>query len=373
MPPNAVTTALTTALATVEPATPAPSGPPTPATRPGPVGTPAAGPVVERHTRSSRIGGTLAFTALLVMLSLPWWADAGLMRSVVELACYIALAQMWNLLAGYGGMVSVGQQAFIGLGGYALFVLSERAGLDPFLAAPLALLLPLLVAVPAHALLHRLDGPYFSIGTWVVAEVLRLWTSTQDAVGSGSGMTLRAMAQHEAGTRELGTVWLAAAMLVLTVGGSLWLLRSRHGLALTALRDNPVAAASQGVDVRRLRLLIWLAAAVGTGLVGVVYYLSALRISPAAAYDVNWSSICIFIVMVGGIGSIEGPLIGAVLYFAADRLFGQYGATYMVALGLMTIAVALFAPKGLWGLWSRRVDAPWFALRRRLRRGDDAA
>ncbi len=328
-----------------------------------------AGVHVQRHTRSSRIAMGLCGAAVVVMLGMPWWADSGLIRSAIELSCYICVAQMWNLLAGYAGLVSVGQQAYIGVAGYAMFVLANKFGVDPFLASALCLLVPALLAVPAYALLHRLDGPYFAIGTWVVAEVCRLFTSTFDYVGSGSGMTLRAMAKYSQPERELGVLWLAAAMLVLAVGGSYWLLRSRYGLALTAMRDNPVAAASQGVDVRRLRFLIYLAAAVGTGMVGAVYYLSALRISPAAGFDANWSSICIFIVMVGGIGSIEGPLIGALLYFAADRLFGRYGATYMVVLGLMTLAMALFARRGLGGLWSQRVDAPWFALRRRLLRG----
>jgi branched-chain amino acid transport system permease protein len=325
---------------------------------------------VQRHTASSRIALSLSALALLVMLSLPWWADSGVIRAVVELSCYIVLAQMWNLLAGYAGLVSVGQQAFIGMAGYAMFVLANKFGIDPFLASALCLVVPALLAVPAYALLHRLDGPYFAIGTWVVSEVCRLFTSTFDYVGSGSGMTLRAMGQYSLEQRELGTVWMAAAMLLLAVGGSYALLRSRYGLALTAMRDNPVAAASQGVDVQRLRFLIYVAAAVGTGMVGAVYYLSALRISPSAGFDANWANVCIFIVMVGGIGTIEGPLIGALLYFAADRLFGRFGATYMVVLGLMTLGMALFARQGLWGLWCQRVDAPWFPLRRRLIRPD---
>ncbi len=153
----------------------------------------------------------------------------------------------------------------------------------------------------------------------------------------------------------------------MSVGGCYLMLRSRHGLALTAMRDNPVAAASQGVDVKRLRFLIYLAVAAGTGFAGAVYYLSSLRISSNAGFDVNWSSLCVFIVMVGGIGSIEGPLIGALIYFAADRLFGRYDARYMVVLGLLTVGVALFARNGLWGLWSQRViAAPWFAVQRRL-------
>jgi branched-chain amino acid transport system permease protein len=323
---------------------------------------------VQRHTASSRVALSLCVLAVGVMLSMPWWADSGLIRSVIELSCYIVIAQMWNLLAGYAGLVSVGQQAYVGVAGYALFVLANKFGVDPYVAAALCLVLPALLAVPAYALLHRLDGPYFAIGTWVVAEVCRLFTSTFDYVGSGSGMTLRAMSKYSLEERELGTLWLSAAMLLLAVGGCYALLRSRYGLALTAMRDNPVAAASQGVDVKRLRFLIYLAAAVGTGMVGAVYYLSALRISPAAGFDANWSSICIFIVMVGGIGSIEGPLIGALLYFTADRLFGRFGATYMVVLGLMTLGMALFARGGLWGLWRQRFDTPWFPLRRHLLR-----
>jgi branched-chain amino acid transport system permease protein len=321
---------------------------------------------VQRHTPSSRAALGLCTLAVPVMLSMPWWADSGLIRSVIELSCFIVVAQMWNLLAGYAGLVSVGQQAYIGVAGYAMFVLANKFGVDPFVAAALCLVAPALLAIPAYGLLHRLDGPYFAIGTWVVAEVCRLFTSTFDYVGSGSGMTLRAMGKYTLEQRELGVLWLSAAMLLLAVGGSYALLRSRYGLALTAMRDNPVAAASQGVDVQRLRFLVYLAAAIGTGMVGAVYYLSALRISPAAGFDANWSSICIFIVMVGGIGTIEGPLIGALLYFAADRLFGRFGATYMVVLGLMTLGMALLARGGLWGLWNQRVDAPWFALRRRL-------
>lgn len=329
--------------------------------------------LVQRHTRSSRGAMALCVLALATMLSMPWWADSGLIRAVVELSCYIVVAQMWNLLAGYAGLVSVGQQAFIGMAGYAMFVLANKFGVDPFLASALCLAVPALLAVPAYALLHRLDGPYFAIGTWVVSEVCRLFASSLDYVGSGSGMTLSAMGKYGLAQREFGMLWLCAAMLLFAVGGSYALLRSRYGLALTAMRDNPVSAASQGVDVKRLRFLIYLAAAVGTGMVGAVYYLSALRISPSAGFDPNWSSICIFIVMVGGIGSIEGPLIGALLYFAADRLFGRFGATYMVVLGLMTLCMALFARGGLWGLWCKRVDAPWFPLRRRLLRRSDTS
>ncbi|MDH0127111.1 branched-chain amino acid ABC transporter permease [Brucella intermedia GD04153] len=313
---------------------------------------------VYRHTRSSRIA--IALVLVLAIPTMPFWASSGHIRWVIELGCLIAIAQMWNLLAGYGGMVSVGQQAFIGIGGYSLFVLVSTFGLNPFFAVPLSVVLPVLVAAPSYILLCRLDGPYFAIGTWVLAEVLRLITSNIKAVSAGSGMTLKAMGQYSAHERELGLTLLVALLLLLTVGGTYLLLRSRLGLALTAMRDDPVAASSQGVDVGRMRFSVYLLAAVGTGLAGAIYFMAQLRISPSSGFDPSWSSICIFIVMVGGIGRLEGPIIGAFLYFSATRLFGEYGSTYLVVLGLLTLTVAIYAPTGIWGLIQRLRQWPWF-------------
>lgn len=324
--------------------------------------------IISRQTRGGRYALTMAVAILLVMLSLPWWADAGVTRSVVEFSCYLGLATMWNLLAGYAGMVSIGQQAFLGVAAYAMFAFANHFGIDPFVAVGLCLLAPALLAVPTYALLRRLEGPYFAIGTWVVAEVCRLVISNTEWLGSSSGMTLRAMQKYSLEQRQMGVLWLAVLMLVVTVGGTYWLLRSRHGLALTAMRDNATAATSQGVDVERLRFLVFLGAAIGTGLVGAVYYLSALRLSPSAGFDANWISIAIFMVMVGGIGTLEGPLVGAVLFFAADRLFSGYGAGYMIALGLMTVVVALYARGGLWGATGARLSWHWFPTRWWLQR-----
>ncbi|GAA3070853.1 branched-chain amino acid ABC transporter permease [Rhizobium viscosum] len=321
---------------------------------------------VDRHTLSSKVAQTIAVLVLVAMLAMPWWASSGGIRWAIELSCLIAIAQMWNLLAGYAGLVSVGQQAFIGASAYFMFVLASNFGINPFLAVGLCLAMPALLAVPTYGLLHRLDGPYFSIGTWVVAEALRLLTSNLDYVNAGAGLTLRVLAKYSLHEREVAIVTLCVIMLLVTVGGSYLLLRSRYGLALTAMRDNPVAAESQGVNVKRLRFLIYVAAAVGTGLAGAIYYMAQLRITPSSGYDPNWASICIFIVMVGGIGSIEGPIIGALIYFFADRYFSQYGAIYMVVLGILTLFMALYARGGIWGLYCRFFDAPWFPIGRKL-------
>ena len=321
---------------------------------------------VQRQTASGFVALAIGIGVLLAIASMSVWASQGLIRNVVELCCYIAVAQMWNLLAGYGGLVSVGQQAFVGVAAYLMFVMAQLWGINPFVAVMLAMIAPAILAVPTYGLLHRLDGPYFAIGTWVIAEVMRLATSVFGYVNAGAGMSLRVMTGYTADQRALGVSLLCAMMLLLTIGGSYALLRSRYGLALIAMRDNPIAAASQGVNVGRLRFLLWVAAAMGTGLAGAIYFMAQLRITPPSAYDPNWANIAIFIVLVGGLGSLEGVLIGALIYFFADRWFGEYGATYLVVLGLLTLFMALFARGGIWGLICKVVDAPWFPTRRVL-------
>ena len=148
---------------------------------------------VRRQTVSGVIALSLFVLVIVALSTMAWWAKTGTIRMVLELCCYIVAAQMWNMLAGYAGLVSVGQQAFIGVTGYAVFVLAQTFGINPFLAIPLALVVPALVAVPCYLLLHRLDGPYFAIGTWVVAEVFRLVASNLGWVNAGAGMSLAVM------------------------------------------------------------------------------------------------------------------------------------------------------------------------------------
>ncbi len=254
----------------------------------------------------------------------------------------------------------VGQQAFIGAGGYALFLLSTKFGVNPFLAVPLSVVVPVALAIPSYLLLGRLDGPYFAIGTWVLAEVLRLITTNTPYLNGDAGMSLSVMARYNQDQRQIALAFLCAALLL--VGGTYWLLRSSYELALTAMRDDPVSAESQGVNVKRLRLVVFVLAAAGSGLAGSIHYMAQLRITPESGFDPDWSSVCIFIVMVGGIGRIEGPIIGALLYFFATRFFGQYGATYLVVLGLLTLFMALYSPGGLWSLFLKVRNWPWFPV-----------
>jgi branched-chain amino acid transport system permease protein len=312
------------------------------------------------------------FVALVVVLAFaPWWAGRDDLHLLGEVFAYVALASLWNLLAGYAGLVSVGQQAFVGLGGYMLFALTILAGVSPLWAIPLAGLIGAVSAVPVAALVFRLRGHYFAIGTWVVAEVFRLLASQVSALGGGSGTSLPAgivIAIAETRTmREFVVYWIALALAAAILALILLLLRSRYGLALTAIRDNELAARSNGVDVARVKLMIYVFTACGTAMVGALIFLQKLRISPDAAFSVNdWTAFVIFITVIGGIGRIEGPIVGTIVFFVLRQTLADRGALYLLMLGAVAIVVMLKAPKGIWGVIVDKLDWQIFPLQRRV-------
>ena len=309
---------------------------------------------VVRSTRASRAALVVGVVVFIVAATMPAWAESSWMREFVEIACYFVFALMWNLLAGYGGMVSIGQQAFFGLGGYLMLMLGNLAGVNPFVAIPLAALGTAAIALPVSWVAFRLQGGYFAIGTWVIAEVFRLSFANMSIVGGGSGTSLTALRGIERATRESMTFWLALAGAVLAVAGVYLFLRSKLGLALLAIRDSEVAAESQGVDVRRTKLAVYLAAAFGAAFAGALYFVGNLRISPDAAFSVNWTAFAIFMVVIGGIGRIEGPIVGAVIFWALNKFFSDYGSWYLMSLGLLAIGVTIFFKQGLWGWLQQR-------------------
>jgi len=327
----------------------------------------AASFTVTRNTRASRWGAVLGAALLVAGATLPLWADASVMRLATEFACLLVLAQMWNLLAGYGGLMSVGQQGYLGIGGYSLFALADYAGIDPFVCVLLGGLIAAAVSVPTAKLVFRLQGGHFAIGTWVVAEVFRLAVSNSAALGGGSGRSLQAMREIPRSVREPLTYWIALAIATASLVGVYLLMRSRFGLALAALRDSEPAAESQGVNVKRTKFWVYLASAFGCGVAGALYFLGTLRISPDAAFNVGWSAAIIFIVVIGGIGTIEGPIIGTLAYFLLRETLSDYGTWYLIALGLVAIVAMVKYPKGLWGTLAERFDLHLFPVQRRVK------
>jgi len=330
--------------------------------------------------RSSRHGGVasaVGIALVAIALTLPYWAPeadrSAWMREFVEMACYFIFAMMWNLMAGYGGMVSIGQQAFFGCGGYAMLILGNFAGINPFVAVPLAAAAAAVIALPISFVAFRLRGGYFAIGTWVIADTFRIVVANLSAVGGGSGTSLTALRGISKATREQTTFWMAVAAVVATVLLVHLFLRSRRGLALLAIRDSEVAAESQGIDVRGTKLAVYLVAAFGCGLAGALYFVGNLRISPDAAFSVNWTAFAIFMVVIGGLGRIEGPIVGVLIFWVLDRAFSSYGTGYLIGLGLLAIVGTIHFKQGLWGWAQARLGATLFTTQRTLRLETDPA
>jgi branched-chain amino acid transport system permease protein len=322
---------------------------------------------VSRSQRSTRIGAPLLGVAVLVLAYLPFVAYTTVTSTLVTFFILLIMATMWNLLAGFAGLVSVGQQAYVGLGAYAVLWLSDL-GVQPFLGVALAAVVCAAVAIPTSLLAFRLRGDYFAVGTWVIAEAYRLVMVRNDALGGGSGRSLTTLSGVDQTLREALTYWTALAVVVVCVAGSYLLLRSRLGLALTAVRDNEVAARSVGVDVTRAKRIVYLVSAAGCGAAGGLLLVSTLNVRPDAVFSVQWSAYMIFIVVIGGIGHIEGALVGSVVFFALQQALSDHGSWYLVLVGLVAVAAALWLRGGLWGALSRRTGIRLFPIGHTLER-----
>ncbi len=299
---------------------------------------------------------TLGVAAVAALAAAPYFADSGTLGLLSEILLALAMAQMWNLLAGYTGLVSMGHQAFIGVGAYLLFVVSDRFDVSPYLMVPLAGVAAALFAAVVAPLMFRLRDAYFSIGMWVFAEIVRLLVTRFDALGGESGAPLHAIRLVDAESFQRNAFWVSGAIGVLAVFGVYALMRSPFGLGLMTVRDNELAATSIGVDVWRNRFTAFVISALGCGMAGAAHYMGTMFVAPASAFDINWVVAMMFIVIIGGIGTIEGPLIGTIVYFGLRELFGSYfsmsGGWSLIAMGCIAITVMLLAPRGLWG-WAR--------------------
>ena len=294
-----------------------------------------------------------ACACAVVAASAPLVLGAGTLHVLGEALLLLAMAQMWNLLAGYTGLISIGHQAFVGVGAYVLFVASDRLGLQPYASIPVAGLASAALALLVAPCLFRLRDAYFSIGMWVLAEILHVLVARSDTLGASAGLPLLAVQRLDIAHFPTVCFYLAAGIAWAAVMGVYFLMRTRLGLGLLTVRDNDLAAASIGVDVTRNRLIAFALSAFGCGAAGAVHYLGAMFVGADSAFDVNWVVAMLFIVVIGGLGTLEGPIVGTVVYVGLRELLtgwlGLSGGWYLVATGVVAVAVTLTAPRGIWG------------------------
>lgn len=298
---------------------------------------------------------------LALLATVPYWASRYVENVFLLLCVYVSLASMWNLLAGYSGLVSLGQQMFVGIGGYSLAVLSMYYGLPISLSILaggfICVLLAMIISLP----IFRMKGVYFAIGTWVIAEALGVCFSNWGYVKYGMGIFIQPSQKV-----SMSNIYYAAALLsVLSVSLVYLLLRSNLGLALMAIRDDDGASEMVGVNIFRCKLTCFLITALITGMSAGVLYLNTVFIQPFDAFGIGWTVNLLFIVIIGGIGTLEGPIIGAIVFVVLQQFLSEYVGYNLIILGAITIMAIFLAPRGIAGTFHHRVRFELLPIRRK--------
>lgn len=275
---------------------------------------------------------------------------------------YLALANMWNLLAGYSGLICLCPHAFVGLAGYTLAIgtwlgVPFQAGL--IAGAIVAALFALLISYPVF----RMRGIYFAIGTLILPEVLKVWFSYWRPVGNvyqgmGAGYSVTGVA----GVTLVDTYWLGLAIAAASIFLVYMILKTKLGLGLTAIRDNENTAASAGANVFRLKLYSFIIAAFIMGIAGAVYYIFSPRINPTGGFSIRWLLVPLMATVIGGEGLEEGPIIGAAIVTFLTFRLADYGAWSLLIQGIILLVVVTVMPQGIAGLL-RQVGAYRFPVK----------
>lgn len=313
-------------------------------------------------TNSSKIRIALLVLVVLVLGLVSIFGDQYTKLVLMLAFLYMALGQFWNLLGGYAGLVSLGQQIFIGLGGYTLAVTVLYYGFPIWLGVLTGGVIALFFALVISPAIFRMSGVYFSIGTWVVAESLAIWFSNWEYVEMGQGLFIRPAKQLSVSQLYYLAMLVAVGSVALVYG----VMRSRLGLALMAMRNDPGASETCGVSVFRNKLYCYLISSFCTGITAGVLYLNMVFIQPYKAFGIDWTVALLFIVIIGGIGTIEGPIIGAVIYVLLQQYLSDYASVSMLVLGVVAIIIMLIAPKGIMGTIQEKLGFEILSPRRHL-------
>ncbi len=350
-----------------------------------------------------RTGAVLLVALLVVLLLLPSLLAGSpyALHLLFSVFVFATLGHAWNLMAGYAGLLTFGQQVFIGLGGFAQAMVFYYTPASIWLAWPAAgiasllfawlLCLPLkesgakrrthiglamavmlwllyewaiavwpgadvfgshyvrrvaillLIFLGALPLL-RLQGAYFAVATWLIAESVATVFNEWRVVGAGGGMQLKSDV-------SLTQLYYVALALLVVATAVIWRwMRSSYGLALTAVRDDEAAARSSGVDVNRVKSAVFLVSGALTGLASGLYFMDVIIITPPSAFAISWAAYIVFVVVSGGMGTVAGPIIGAVIYILVDRVLAAAAGQGLLLLGVLSILLMLLLPRGLMGV-----------------------
>jgi len=300
---------------------------------------------------------TLALlAAVAVALLIGPRLDPGTQDLITTLLVYVAVAQAWNILSGFAGQVSLGAAAFVAAGGYTAGLALAHTPVSWPTGVVLAALLSGGCAAVLAVPLLRLRGDYFAIGTLAASIATQALLTNWNWAGGAAGMTL------PIDRIPTGTVLfdLAVAVAAVTMAAAVYVRYSAFGLRLAAVRDNEPAAAGLGVAVYRHRLAALVLSGTLTGMAGAVAAYQYVAVSPAGMASVTWSLNAVLMALVGGAGSLLGPVLGVlVVYYGLNRQLENFQVASLVIEGVLLVLIVKFAPDGVWALITRATRAVW--------------
>lgn len=309
-----------------------------------------------------KIAVLAAVVVLLYVFGMTGVFSSNMMRILLNIALFASLGTMWNLMSGFTGMTSLGQQGFIGLAGYTLAVVTTTFGLNFWVGIALGGLFSAILALALSFVFFRMRGMYFAIATWVTAEAIKTFFTSWDFVKMGAGMAVKAKPYPT--STEI--YFIALTVAVISVLAVFLLLKSKIGLGLNAMRDDADAASSVGVNIFRSKLLCFVLSGFFTGIAGAIFYLNKGSIFPSGGFGIDWTVGIVFIVIIGGVGTIEGPILGAVIYVLLSEYLSKYPGYSMIILGVIAIVVIVVLPHGIFGTLERKFKFELFSTKRKL-------
>jgi branched-chain amino acid transport system permease protein len=257
----------------------------------------------------------------------------------------VALAQSWNLIGGYTGLISLGHAAFLGIGAYTTAILVVNFGAPTVFAFICGGVAAAIFALVISFATFRFRDIYFATGTLVLAEALRIWMINWEFIGGAQGMQF----PPGVGPDLYGYYYLMLGLAAGSTAVLLLIMRTKLGLGLRAIRDNENSARNMGVNVFATKLVAFLVCAFIAGLVGAVHAGRLGTIEPYSIFGAAWTIGIVNIVIIGGIGTIVGPIIGAMFTIALSEAFADLPSLHLIIEGVILILVIRFAPLGIWG------------------------
>ena len=307
------------------------------------------------------VTGLIVFAVIVVILFLlPLFGVAtnNTYRILINITLYIALAQMWNLMAGYSGMLSLGNQLFIAIGGYCVAVCTTKLGIPFWVGFILGGVISSAVAFILSCILLKMRGMYFAISTGVIAEMVRIIFTQWDFVGKNAGIAMKNT------VNPMNMYLMSLGLCVVCILVVYLLMRSKTGLGLVAMRNDIDASAGVGVNIFKTRMICYLIAGFFTGVAGAMYYLYVPFINPDGGFSSAWTIALVVSVIIGGVGTIAGPIVGAAIYVLLTNLLADFAGYSNMILGIIAIIVVLFLPHGVLGTLQNKLHFELFSSRR---------